>query len=247
LEIAQEGVRKALLDDFDTPKAIQYLLELVKDCNRYVEDNNISSIVLTNVARYVTSILRVFGLVNDSSEIGFPLESAGGGASKEQMLTPFLDILTNFRQSVRIAAINGDTKAVLAAADHLRDLILPDVGVRMEDKGSGKDVVTVWKLDDPEVLRKERSLKEEAKAAKEAQKAELAKKQAERDAKAKINPKDMFLSLTDLYSVFDNDGFPTHDKAGEPLSNAAIKKLKKEKEKQEESYSKYLAKEQSGN
>ena len=182
--------------------------------------------------------------MNDTSDIGFPLESAGGGASKEQLLTPFLDILTNFRQTVRIAAINGDTKAVLAAADNLRDMILPDVGVRMEDKGSGKDVVTVWKLDDPEVLRKERSLKEEAKAAKEAQKAELAKKQAERDAKAKINPKEMFLSLTDLYSAFDSEGFPTNDKAGEPLSKAAIKKLQKEKEKQEEAYSKYLAKEQ---
>ena len=39
-------------------------------------------------------------------------------------------------------------------------------------------------------------------------------------------------------------GFPTHDKAGETLSKAAIKKLIKEKEKQEEVYSKYLAKEQ---
>ena len=203
-----------------------------------------STIVLTNVARYITSILRVFGLVNDTTEIGFPLESAGGGASKEQLLTPFLDILTNFREAVRIAAINGDTKAVLAAADNLRDMILPDVGVRMEDKGSGKDVVTVWKLDDPEVLRKERALKEEAKAAKDAQKAELAKKQAERDAKAKISPKEMFLSLTELYSAFDSEGFPTHDKAGETLSKAAIKKLIKEKEKQEEVYSKYLAKEQ---
>ena len=233
-----------MLDDFDTPKAIQCLLELVKDCNRYIEDKMMSTIVLTNVARFITSILRVFGLVNDTTEIGFPLESVGDGASKEQLLTPFLDILTNFREAVRIAAINGDTKAVLSAADNLRDMILPDVGVRMEDKGSGKDIVTVWKLDDPEVLRKERALKEESKAAKDAQKAELAKKQAERDAKAKIPPKEMFLSLTELYSAFDNEGFPTHDKAGEPLSKAAIKKLIKEKEKQEEVHSKYQAKEQ---
>ena len=232
------------MDDFDTPKSIQCLLELVKDCNKHIEDTMMSTAVLSSVARYITSILRVFGLVNDSSEIGLPLESAGGDVSREQILTPFLDILTNFREVVRIAAINGDTKAVLAAADNLRDLILPDVGVRLEDKGSGKDVITIWKLDDPEVLRKERALKEEAKAAKDAQKAESAKKQAERYAKAKILPKEMFLSLTELFSAFDSEGFPTHDKAGEQLSKATIKKLVKEKEKQEELYLKYLAKEQ---
>ena len=48
----------------------------------------------------------------------------------------------------------------------------------MEDKGSGKDVTTVWKLDDPEVLRKEKALKEEARMEKLRLKEEAKKRAA---------------------------------------------------------------------
>ena len=255
LEEVKVKVHDSLMDDFDTPRAISALLELVRESNRYAEGGGggdvaatVSTAVVSTVARYVTSILKVFGLVPDASEIGFPLDGGGvgggGGAdsgSKEQVLAPLLDVLTKFRESVRLAAISGDTKAVLAAADALRDDVLPDLGVRMEDKGSGADVVTVWKLDDPDVLRKERALKEEAKQAKEAQKAEAARKQREKEEKAKVPPIEMFLGMNDLYSVFDaTTGMPTHDKAGEPLSKAAVKKLQKEYEKQTELYNKYM-------
>jgi hypothetical protein len=109
----------------------------------------------------------------------------------------------------------------------------------MEDKGSGADVVTVWKLDDPEVLLQERKLKEEAKAEKERQKLETLRKQREKEERSKISPESMFLSQTDIYSSFDSaTGLPTHDKAGEPLSKAAIKKLQKEQAKQAELYNK---------
>lgn len=246
LEIAKAAVNDALMDDFDTPRAITALLEIIRESNRYSEGDGcmVSTAVLTNVARYVTYILKVFGLVQDSAEIGFPLDSAGEGSSvsKEQLLSPLLDVLTKFRENVRVAAISGDTSAVLSAADALRDIVLPDLGVRMEDKGSGLNVVTVWKLDDPSVLKKERALKEEAKLAKELQKLEVAKKQAEKDEKAKINPTVMFLQLTNLYAAFDSTGMPTHDTAGEPLSKGAIKKLQKEYEKQKESYEKSNAK-----
>lgn len=47
--------------------------------------------------------------------------------------------------------------------------------------------------------------------------------------------------MTDLYSAFDDQGVPTTDKSGEPLSKSAIKKLKKEWEKQKKLYEKTLA------
>lgn len=250
LEDAKIGVRASLMDDFDTPKALTVLLELIHQCNRYIDKETISTVALTNVSRYITSVLRTLGLVPDSIEIGFPLGSSDGSAgtegsglstSREQILTPMLDVLTRFRESVRIAAISGDSKAVLVAADALRDIILPDLGVRMEDKGSGVDVVTIWKLDDPEVLKQERKLKEEVKAEKEKQKLETLRKQKEKEEKAKIDPVQMFLSLTDLYSAFDERGLPSHDKAGEPLSKGALKKLQKEQEKQNELYLKFSA------
>lgn len=45
-------------------------------------------------------------------------------------------------------------------------------------------------------------------------------------------PQDMFKTQTDLYSQFDEDGVPTHDAAGEPLSKNAKKNLRKDWEKQ---------------
>lgn len=246
LETAKVAVNDALMDDFDTPSAVTALLELLRESNRYSEADGslVSTSVLSTVARYVTSILKVFGLVQDTADIGFPLESSGDGGSisKEQILSPLLDVLTKFRENVRIAAISGDTGAVLAAADALRDIVLPDLGVRMEDKGSGLSVVTVWKLDDPVVLKKERALKEEAKLAKEEQKIEAARKQKEKEEKAKQDPESMYITQIELYSAFDSLGMPTHDKAGESLSKGVIKKLQKDYDKQKESYDKYRAK-----
>jgi len=51
-----------------------------------------------------------------------------------------------------------------------------------------------------------------------------------------ISPLDMFKSLTQLYSKFDENGIPTHDAAGEELSKSSVKKLKKEWEKQKALY-----------
>lgn len=54
-------------------------------------------------------------------------------------------------------------------------------------------------------------------------------------------PQQMFLHLTAQYSKFDPEtGIPSHDLTGEPISASALKKLKKEWEKQKEAHDKYL-------
>lgn len=110
-------VRAALLDDFDTPVALGLLAELVRDCNKYIEtektgrhfhgkvasfhlecstvavirDRPLCASSLLAVAKYVTSILRVFGLVNENTDIGFGDSAAIGddsgssGISREQV------------------------------------------------------------------------------------------------------------------------------------------------------------------
>ena len=245
LEDCKEKVHTALLDDYDTPTAASALLELVRHANRYIEESTVSSSVLTSVGRYVTSMLRVFGLIPEGTEIGFPLESslsgAGGVENKEEVLAPYLDVVTNFRQKVRLAAMSKDVSAVLRAADELRDDILPELGVRMEDKGSGADVFSVWKMEDPEVLRMERARKEAEKAAKEEEKEANRRRLREKEEKNKVPPSEMFRNQTDLYSAFDETGFPTHDAQGEPLSKKSAKKLEKEREKQKAAYEKYLS------
>jgi len=63
---------------------------------------------------------------------------------------------------------------------------------------------------------------------KEQQEQQLAAKLAMKSVK----PEEMYLSQTDLYSKWDDQGIPTHDKAGEPLSKNAVKKLKAAWDKQ---------------
>jgi cysteinyl-tRNA synthetase len=247
LENIKTSVRNALCDDFDTPTVIALLQELIRATNRYMEEPTISSIVLSSVAKYITSILKTFGLVQDSNEIGFPIEAAtgssGSGVSLETTLAPYLDALTNFREAVRLSAFSGDAKAILGHADKLRDEILPDLGVRLEEKGSGGSTVSLWKLDNPETMRLERAQKAEAKAQKEAQKEEQMRKLKEKEEKAKIPPELMYKGndAASMYSAYNEQGVPTHDAKGEPLSKNMIKKLEKDMEKQREAHQKYLA------
>lgn len=62
-------------------------------------------------------------------------------------------------------------------------------------------------------------------------------------AKMKLHPKEMFQSQEHkaLYSAFDENGIPTHDAAGEPVSKSLGKKLKKEWQKQAKLYEKHAA------
>lgn len=46
----------------------------------------------------------------------------------------------------------------------------------------------------------------------------------------------MFTNQTDKYSKFDEDGIPTHDHEGKPLSDKQIKKLQKQWTAQEKKY-----------
>lgn len=55
--------------------------------------------------------------------------------SREAVLGPVLDVLSKFRDRARVCGREGDAKGVLAACDHVRDELLPPIGVRLEDKG----------------------------------------------------------------------------------------------------------------
>lgn len=246
LEDVKQRVYAALCDDFDTPVAINALQELIRAVNRYVEEPVVSSVVLNSVARYVTGTLKTFGLIQDGSEIGFPLDAvgnaSGGGVDPEAILAPYLDALAKFREVVRLAAMKGNSSEILLAADELRDVVLPDLGVRLEEKGSGGETISIWKLDNPETMRLERQQKADAKALKEAQKVEQQRKLREKEEKAKIPPEEFFKTeeYAGQYSAYSDNGVPSHDAKGEPLSKNMVKKLEKDLEKQRVVYNKYM-------
>ena len=153
----KDAVHAAFCDNFDTPKALLALVDLVREVNSYLEDPETGSkpcvLAVQKAALYVTTILRVLGVASGQHKIGFGLEESEGGGDKEATLAPYLDTLNTFRTAVREAARGNskDPKAmasqVLGACDAVRDEQLPKLGVRLEDRPEGAR----WKLDDPAV------------------------------------------------------------------------------------------------
>lgn len=118
---------------------------------------------------------------------------------------PYLEILANFRQKVRDCAKTLKANDILQECDILRDDILPNVGVRLED--SNEEICKV-KLVNREELLKEKEIKKklelEKNLEKEKKKAEAAAAAAAKEAQKKISPSDMFRLEKDKYSQFDD-------------------------------------------
>uniref|UniRef100_A0A8B9D9X8 Cysteine--tRNA ligase, cytoplasmic n=1 Tax=Anser cygnoides TaxID=8845 RepID=A0A8B9D9X8_ANSCY len=123
--------------------------------------------------------------------------------------------------------------------DALRDDILPELGVRFEDH---EGLPTVVKLVDKDTLLKEKEEKKKVIILINA----CFILQAAKLAKMKIPPHEMFKLEHDKYSMFDENGFPTHDAEGKELSKGQIKKLKKVYETQEKLHKEYLQMVQNG-
>uniref|UniRef100_A0A7S2U290 Uncharacterized protein n=1 Tax=Lotharella oceanica TaxID=641309 RepID=A0A7S2U290_9EUKA len=71
-------------------------------------------------------------------------------------------------------------------------------------------------------------------------KQEMERLAAEKAQKALIPPSEMFRG-DEKYSKYDDEGVPTHDKGGEPLSKSARKKLLKMHGAQKKKYEKAMA------
>jgi len=186
---AQQKVHSAFSDNFDTPTAMQALLNLVNKTNTYLVENQGKECycILRKVAHYVTSILKVVGIAPGADDIGYT-DSATG--DRESVVGPVLDAMRDFRDDVRSAARRKDESSVfLKLCDAVRDKQMPPLGVRFEDPVKGE--VSRWKLESPEVLMKEIEEKEAAAREKEEEKkrkkaeaeANKAKKAAEKKAR----------------------------------------------------------------
>ena len=82
-------------------------------------------------------------------EIGGDANAAGGGSGEEAM-APVLDLITKFRDDIRALARGGaDAKSLMEACDALRDVGLPELGVKLDDREGG----ALLKLYSPEVSR----------------------------------------------------------------------------------------------
>ncbi len=225
----QDKIHKALCDNFDTPVVVTYLGELITATNAYMKNEaDLKLTLLLKVANYVQFILQSFGVMGDAP-LGFSAQK-DAAVDEEQVITPLMNTLSKFRDDVKATAAAGP-KEIFKLCDTLRDVVLPELGIRLEDKG--KDQPAIWKKVDPEVLKAELRGKEEEKKKKEEEK----KRKAAEDLKKKSTPaKEYFKQMTDKYSAFDEEGMPTHDVKGKELPKEILNKLKKEYAKQDKIY-----------
>jgi len=235
-------VHAALCDNVNTRAAMDALSALVAAANRYLAAREASSNaggppaqaqLLRKAAAHVTRVLSVFGLVDGPADRP-GLDGGGGAAASDDKFAGVMDCMAAFRDDVRAIARGGKGTMgdVMGACDSVRDVALVNLGIRLEDRASGK---AVWKAEDPEVLRAEaeerdRQAREarakKARGALERREAELAKltKLAELPSVAE--------ALSDRYSRFDPSGEPTHDAAGAELDDKGRKAARKALEKE---------------
>ncbi|KOB79473.1 Cysteinyl-tRNA synthetase [Operophtera brumata] len=159
--------------------------------------------LLGAAARYVTDVLHVFGAVEGPrGGIGFPVGDATSSHHHQQPLDDNIDTRAalealrelvgachvylrqaavarpdTFRERVREAARGVQARDVLALCDELRDTVLPELGVRLEDKPDR----TVVKLVSKEELAREREEKKRIETEKQRKKLELAAAQRAKD------------------------------------------------------------------
>nr|XP_061811082.1 cysteine--tRNA ligase, cytoplasmic-like isoform X1 [Nerophis lumbriciformis] len=242
----KSAVHEALCDNIDTRTVMEEMRQLVSQSNSYIASKKSAKMgpnrmLMESIAMYLTKMLKIFGAIEGSEPIGFPVGGHGQNVDLESTVMPFLSVLSDFREQVRKIAREEKVMDLLQLCDDLRDVTLPELGVRLEDH---EGLPTVVKLLDKDILVKERNEKIKIDEEKQSKKAEAAKIKEEQEmaklAKMKIPPSEMFLAETDKFSKFDKAGFPTHDAEGKELGKGQEKKLRKLYESQEKLYKEYL-------
>ncbi|EZA61226.1 hypothetical protein DMN91_005082 [Ooceraea biroi] len=244
---AKHSIDKALCDNIDTRTVLDIIRELVANCNVYTsQSKNPNTLLLRDIAVYITKMFVIFGAISSSYDlIGFPIGDEAVGTNVEETIMPYVEILANFREKVRNCAKTLKANDILQECDRLRDDVLPNVGIRLED--SSEEVCKVKLVNREELLREKEAKKKlelEKAMEKEKKKAEATAAAAAKEAQKKIRPCDMFKLEKDKYSQFDETGLPTHDAEGNEISKALLKKLQKLQKLQEKRYNEYLAAEQ---
>ncbi|XP_053415744.1 cysteine--tRNA ligase, cytoplasmic isoform X2 [Nycticebus coucang] len=245
-------IHEALCDNIDTRTVMEEMRALVSQCNLYMAARKAARrkpnrALLESIALYLTHMLKIFGAIEEESSLGFPVGEPRTSLNLEATVMPYLQVLSEFREGVRKIAREKKVPEVLQLSDALRDDVLPEFGVRFEDH---EGLPTVVKLVDRDTLLKEREEKKRVEEEKRKKKEEAARRKQEQEAaklaKMKVPPSEMFLSESDKYSKFDENGLPTHDTEGKELSKGQAKKLKKLLEAQEKLYKEYLQTVQNG-
>lgn len=231
----------ALKDNIDTKTACDEIRRLISAGNIYIQQKqNLSNPnLLRNIASYITKLMNTFGCGDVDDPIGFPSQNSCLSTDREEQILPYLEVIAYLREEIRLKAKELKNKELFSLCDRIRDDILPNLGVRMEDYETESGLKSRLKFVDKDILMREREERIKAEEQKRAAK-EASKQKQNKPVEIPIAPSELFLKETDKYSQFDKNGMPTHDSEGKELSKSALKKLTKIYQAHEKKYKDYL-------
>ncbi|XXQ30129.1 cysteine--tRNA ligase [Plasmodiophora brassicae] len=131
---ARQQVVLALGDNFDTPKAIAILLDLISNVHEHLDSNRVKcGSLLWQIRAFVNRLLQTFGL-----------QTAPAQVSSERPWRDAVQLLVDFRQEIRSTARSSSAtlKDILVRCDHLRATVQDQLGVQISDGPHGKSVWT---------------------------------------------------------------------------------------------------------
>lgn len=234
LERSEEDVDRALCDNLSTPQCVKILSDLVNKSNTYITEagREIRTEVLCAICRFICKFFEITGIPVREDKLGWYEGDTQQENSKEELVLPYVKCLAKFRDEVRQLGIGkADARKFLELTDRLRDEELLKLNVLLDDRnGQGALVKLITEEEKGRIVeeaRLEEERREAKKASEEIKRREREAKERERLEKAKIAPQDMF-KQPELYSEWDEDGIPTKDKDGNPITKSMTKKLKKQ-------------------
>lgn len=195
IDTIRAEIHSAICDSIDTRAVVEKISQLIGLINVYLKESEQQKAepncnLLANTANYLIRLLRIMGVETGIKEFDFSAQQQQSGdgniEDRETSVMPFLEAMANFREVVRNEAKAQKNVNILKECDRLRDNILPELGVRLEDHTTN----TCVKLVDPEVLKREREQKEAVEKEKaERKKQQELEKEARRAAKEEAKRK----------------------------------------------------------
>lgn len=182
-EELKSAVEAALCDNVDTKTALMKIKAFIGFCNKHLDakKEKADRALLKEITAYIERLFEIFGVESSND------------ANQSVDVMPYLRALADFREAVRQEARTLKASKILELCDKLRDDVLPNLGVSLEDRENAKPAIKLVPRDE---LLREREAKRQAEEAKrlekERKKAELAAKEAEKEAKRRVPPTEMF-------------------------------------------------------
>jgi cysteinyl-tRNA synthetase len=172
----------------------------------------------------------------------FETLTSSGTKDPEVLVMPYLRVVSKARDEIRnLAPTSPVKKEILTLSDRIRDIELTNLGVYLDDRGDQGALVKFVPKEELLAQREEKAAKEQEKLAqKEAAKVAREKLEQEKAEKAKVSPLDMFRD--ERYIEWDEEGIPTKTSDGKELPKSALKKLKKDWERQKKAHDEWKAK-----